>query len=85
MDEYLLQLSGTFTENSYVSSEFTKYAAVTQGVVWGWCHLKGLIRMQSGDWGRTGAQLFSQELQLTLKTGHLVLLSKVYILGGWGR
>lgn len=30
MDEYLLQLSGTFTEKSYVSSEFTKYAAVTQ-------------------------------------------------------
>lgn len=41
--------------------------------------------MQSGDWERTGAQLFSQELQLTLKAGHLMLLSKVYILGGWGR
>ena len=85
MNTYYNYLAPSFTENSYVSSEFTKYAAVTQGVVWGWCHLKGLIRMQSGDWGRTGAQLFSQELQLTLKTGHLVLLSKVYILGGWGR
>ena len=56
-----------------------------KGVGWGWCHLKGLIRMQSGDWERTGAQLFYQELQLTLKAGHLMLLSKVYILGGWGR
>lgn len=82
MDEYLCNYLAPSQKIPIVYSEFTKYTAVTQGVVWGWVPPRAWS-MQSGDWGRTGVQLFSQELQLTLKTGHLVLLSKVYILGGW--